>query len=69
VSQSLALRRRSAGGPGRLPEETHALIECVRDRFGVEVEIFAPEAAQVEAMVAKRSPNVPSGAAAVEVAG
>src|SRR5688572_26929904 len=43
---------------GRLPEETYALIEQVRDRFGVDVEDFAPEAAEVEAMVADGGPNL-----------
>jgi thioredoxin-dependent adenylylsulfate APS reductase len=43
---------------GRLPEETHALIERVRERFGVDVEVFVPDAADVEAMVAERGPNL-----------
>jgi len=36
---------------GRLPQETHDLMDRVRERFGVEVEVFVPEAAAVEAMV------------------
>jgi len=43
---------------GRLPEETYALIERVRERFEIDVEVFAPDAAQVEAMVAERGPNL-----------
>jgi thioredoxin-dependent adenylylsulfate APS reductase len=43
---------------GRLPEETHALIERVRERFEVDVEVFAPDTAQVEAMVSERGPNL-----------
>lgn len=43
---------------GRLPEETHALIERVRERFAIDVEVFAPAAADVEAMVAERGPNL-----------
>jgi thioredoxin-dependent adenylylsulfate APS reductase len=43
---------------GRLPEETHALIERVRERFAIDVEVYAPEAAEVEAMVAERGPNL-----------
>jgi len=43
---------------GRLPEETYALIERVRERFGIDVEVFAPDGAQVEAMVAERGPNL-----------
>lgn len=43
---------------GRLPEETYALMERVRERFGVEVEVFAPETVEVEAMVAEHGPNL-----------
>jgi phosphoadenosine phosphosulfate reductase len=43
---------------GRLPEETYALIEHVRERFGIEVEVFAPDALDIEAMVAQRGPNL-----------
>jgi thioredoxin-dependent adenylylsulfate APS reductase len=43
---------------GRLPEESHVLIERVRERFAIDVEVFAPEAADVEAMVAERGPNL-----------
>ncbi len=43
---------------GRLPEETYALIERVRERFDIDVEVFAPEATEVEAMVAERGPNL-----------
>jgi thioredoxin-dependent adenylylsulfate APS reductase len=43
---------------GRLPEETYALIERVRERFGLDVEVFAPDAGQVEAMVAEHGPNL-----------
>jgi thioredoxin-dependent adenylylsulfate APS reductase len=43
---------------GRLPEETHALIERVRERFGVDVEVYVPDATDVEAMVAERGPNL-----------
>jgi thioredoxin-dependent adenylylsulfate APS reductase len=43
---------------GRLPEETHALIERVRERFAVDVEVYVPDAMDVEAMVAERGPNL-----------
>ena len=43
---------------GRLPEETYALIERVRERFGVDVEVFAPDPFEVEAMVAEGGPNL-----------
>lgn len=37
---------------GRLPEETGAMIEAVRGRYGIEVEIVRPDASEVESMVA-----------------
>src|SRR3954447_27013341 len=36
---------------GRLPNETYEMIETVRARYGIEVEVFFPDAAQVESMV------------------
>jgi thioredoxin-dependent adenylylsulfate APS reductase len=38
---------------GRLPYETHGLIDRIRDRYGIRIEIFVPEAAAVEDMVAR----------------
>ena len=43
---------------GRLPEETYAMIETVRSRYGIAVEIVAPDPAEVEAMVARHGPNL-----------
>jgi phosphoadenosine phosphosulfate reductase len=43
---------------GRLPQETHDFIEQVRVRLGVDVEIVAPDAAAVEAMVRREGPNL-----------
>jgi phosphoadenosine phosphosulfate reductase len=43
---------------GRLPQETHDLIERVRDRFGIDVEVVVPDAADVEAMVRAKGPNL-----------
>jgi len=43
---------------GRLPEETYRLIDRVRSRYAVEVEVFAPEAEAVEAMVREHGPNL-----------
>ncbi|HEY3523766.1 MAG TPA: phosphoadenylyl-sulfate reductase [Candidatus Limnocylindrales bacterium] len=43
---------------GRLPEETYELMERVRARYGIEIEVFAPEAHDVEAMVRTRGPNL-----------
>lgn len=43
---------------GRLPAETHELIEQVRERFRLEVEIFSPDPEEVEAMVRRSGPNL-----------
>ena len=43
---------------GRLPAETHDLIDRVRDRFGVEVEVILPAATDVEPMVRERGANL-----------
>ena len=36
---------------GRLPEETHTLIDRVRATYGIAVDVYAPDAASVEAFV------------------
>ena len=36
---------------GRLPQETYDLMETVRQHYGIEVEVYFPDAAQVESMV------------------
>src|SRR4029079_12942858 len=43
---------------GRLPQETYDVMETVRQRYGIEVEVYFPDAAQVEAMVRRRGPNL-----------
>jgi phosphoadenosine phosphosulfate reductase len=43
---------------GRLPEETYGMIESVRSRYGIAVEIVAPEAAEVESMMRIHGPNL-----------
>jgi phosphoadenosine phosphosulfate reductase len=43
---------------GRLPEETHTMIEMVRERYGVNVEMVSPDAAEVERMVTQHGPNL-----------
>ena len=43
---------------GRLPEETYGILETVRSRYGIVVEIVAPEAAEVESMVRAHGPNL-----------
>jgi phosphoadenosine phosphosulfate reductase len=43
---------------GRLPQETHNLIDRVRDRYGIEVEVYFPDPARVEAMVRAHGMNL-----------
>jgi phosphoadenosine phosphosulfate reductase len=43
---------------GRLPEETYELIETVRARFGVQVELLTPDPAALAAMTAEHGPNL-----------
>ena len=43
---------------GRLPEETYRMIETVRERYGIAIETVAPDADEVEAMVAQHGPNL-----------
>ena len=43
---------------GRLPEETHQMMETVRHRYGIPVEIVFPEAPEVESMIATHGPNL-----------
>lgn len=43
---------------GRLPQETYNLVDRVRDRFGIEVEVYFPDPARVEAMVRGHGMNL-----------
>jgi phosphoadenosine phosphosulfate reductase len=43
---------------GRLPEETYAVMEAARERYGIELEVYAPEAAAVEELVGREGPNL-----------
>jgi thioredoxin-dependent adenylylsulfate APS reductase len=43
---------------GRLPQETYDLMERVRERYGIEVEVFFPDPGHVEAMVRGHGPNL-----------
>jgi len=38
----------------RLPEETHQMIQTVRERYGIVVEVVLPDPAEVERMVSER---------------
>ncbi|HTP98395.1 MAG TPA: phosphoadenylyl-sulfate reductase [Casimicrobiaceae bacterium] len=42
---------------GRLPEETHTLIDRVRDRYGLAIGVFAPDASRVEDFVRANGVN------------
>src|SRR6266581_1584706 len=43
---------------GRLPQETYDLIERVKDRYGIQVEMLFPEKAHVEGMTKRHGPNL-----------
>jgi phosphoadenosine phosphosulfate reductase len=43
---------------GRLPQETHDLIEEVRRRFDLELQVVHPDAAELEEMVGRYGPNL-----------
>jgi phosphoadenosine phosphosulfate reductase len=43
---------------GRLPAETYQMIETVRERYGIHVELVSPDAAEVESMVTLHGPNL-----------
>jgi thioredoxin-dependent adenylylsulfate APS reductase len=42
---------------GRLPAETYALIDRVRERYGIPVEVYMPDAAELEAFVRAEGVN------------
>lgn len=43
---------------GRLPQETYDLMDRVRSRYEIEVELYFPRAEAVEAMVRQHGPNL-----------
>lgn len=43
---------------GRLPEESYELIDTVRARFDLEVEVITPDGPTLEAMVSRHGPNL-----------
>ncbi|HYT27341.1 MAG TPA: phosphoadenylyl-sulfate reductase [Actinomycetota bacterium] len=43
---------------GRLPQETYDVIETVRARWGMTVEVLAPDTRAVEAMTSRHGPNL-----------
>src|SRR5919199_6591002 len=42
---------------GRLPQETYALIDQIRDHYGIEIEVYFPDNAEVEALVRQHGAN------------
>jgi phosphoadenosine phosphosulfate reductase len=42
---------------GRLPEETHALLEAVRDKYPISIRTYFPDAVAVQAWVEQNGPN------------
>ena len=42
---------------GRLPEETHALVDRVRDHYGIGVDVYFPERAAIQALVERHGVN------------
>jgi phosphoadenosine phosphosulfate reductase len=43
---------------GRLPDETYQILETVRQRYGINVELVFPERAEVEQLVTIHGPNL-----------
>ena len=43
---------------GRMPEETYGMMEAVRERYGVNVEILTPNASESSRMVTLHGPNL-----------
>jgi len=43
---------------GRMPQETYDMIEQIRDRYAIDVEVYAPRTDALEAMVYRYGPNL-----------
>ncbi|HTM48083.1 MAG TPA: phosphoadenylyl-sulfate reductase [Bryobacteraceae bacterium] len=43
---------------GRLPAATHQMMETIRERYGIAVEVVYPDAAELESMVSRHGPNL-----------
>ncbi|MHC5083809.1 MAG: phosphoadenylyl-sulfate reductase [Planctomycetota bacterium] len=43
---------------GRLPQETHDVIEATRKKYGVKIRVLFPDYNQVEKMIEKHGPNL-----------
>lgn len=43
---------------GRLPQQTHDLVERVRNRYDLAIEVYVPNAESIEAMAREHGPNL-----------
>lgn len=43
---------------GRLPQETYDLLDRVREKYGIEIEVYFPDATQVESIVRRHGTNL-----------
>lgn len=43
---------------GRLPEETYQVMQAIREKYGIRIDILFPDYKQVEEMVSKFGPNL-----------
>lgn len=43
---------------GRLPKETHLMMDAVWERYGIAIEVVRPEAGEVARMVSERGPDL-----------
>jgi thioredoxin-dependent adenylylsulfate APS reductase len=43
---------------GRLPQETYILLDQVREKYGIEIEVYFPDAIQVESIVRRHGINL-----------
>jgi len=43
---------------GRLPQETYDLMEAIRERYQLEIEVYSPDTGVVEKMVREQGPNL-----------
>ena len=43
---------------GRLPQQTYDMIDRVRDRYGIDVQVISPDAADLKEMVGRHGANL-----------
>lgn len=43
---------------GRLPQETYDVMDAIRERYGIRIELYYPDTAAVEAMAGEHGPNL-----------